>query len=246
MKYLIIEDERLAAERLEKMIHALRPSWNLIGVAASVVEGIRLFQTNKDADLVFMDIHLGDGDSFSIFDNVEVNQPVIFTTAFEEYSIKAFKVNSIEYLLKPIALEDLQFAIEKFEKLGQLKSNINRKLNEAFPERRKRFLISVGNKLKIKEMDEILYFYSEQKNTFLMDAQGFHYPLEKSLDKLQEDVDPQSFFRINRKYLISIKAIDVMNLTGPARLKLELPFSKDDDVYVARERYAEFKDWLDK
>ena len=95
-------------------------------------------------------------------------------------------------------------------------------------------------------MDEILYFYSEQKNTFLMDAQGFHYPLEKSLDKLQEDVDPQSFFRINRKYLISIKAIDVMNLTGPARLKLELPFSKDDDVYVARERYAEFKDWLDR
>lgn len=247
MDYLLIEDEHLAAQRLENMVKGLRPGWRCVGKARSVPQAVKLFEDHPEAMLAFMDIHLGDGDSFSIFERIDVSIPLIFTTAYEEYSIRAFKLNSIDYLLKPFSGEDLLAAIEKLEKYGTAgRESWRAKIDKAFPERRKRYLIAVGNKLKTIEIGDILYFFSESKNTFLVTREGLSYPLEKSLDKVEEELDPEAFFRINRKYLVSLQAVVSMYVFGPARLKIELAQCKDKEIVVARERYSQFRDWLDK
>jgi DNA-binding LytR/AlgR family response regulator len=201
-----------------------------------------------------MDIQLADGISFSIFDQVEVNVPVIFTTAYDEYALKAFKVNSIDYLLKPIDEEGLRAAVKKYDSITSSRSmapdkmmeSINLAMQMLSKKYKERFVIKVGEHLKSVEVGEILFFFSLEKTTFAQTMDGRKHILDFTLDQLEELLDPKKYFRINRKYIISVDSIQDMISYTNSRLKLVLKDSDDPDVIVARERVQEFKEWLDR
>lgn len=249
-KALIIEDESLAAKRLEAMVQKCDASIQVVEKIPSVKAAVQWLKQHQSLDLIFMDIHLDDGISFSIFDQVPVPAPVIFTTAFEEYTIKAFKVNSIDYLLKPINQEDLSFAIAKFRKL-QLSSYYFNAGDETTIENlqksklKSRFLVSSGTKIISIPVEEVAYFSSEDKITFLHTFKNARYPIEYSLDKLMPLLDPANFFKINRQLVISIKSINTIHKISVNRLKLSLNPAYNKEILVSIERYGSFKDWLD-
>ncbi len=210
MKTIIIEDEQLAARRLENMVKAIDPSIEIIAKLESVEDSVEWFKNNEHPDLIFLDIHLEDGLSFSIFEQVKVNVPIIFTTAFDEYAIKAFKLKSIDYLLKPIIQEDLEKAINKYREWGEKNQLVD--LNELYKlmhvkekSYRERFSVVVGQKLKSIEVKDIAYFFSTSGITFVaMNSKG-QYSLDQSLDNLLEELDPKLFFRVNRQYLVGLQ-----------------------------------------
>ena len=202
MKTIIIEDEQLAARRLENMVKSIDPTIEIIAKLESVKESVEWFQRNEQPDLIFLDIHLEDGLSFSIFDQVKVNSPIIFTTAFDEYAIKAFKLKSIDYLLKPIVQNDLEKAIAKFRDWGEKKqlidvSELFRLMNMTPKQYRERFSVVVGQKLKSIDVKEINYFFSNSGITFVAMQPKGQYSLDLSLDNLMEELDPKKFFRVN-------------------------------------------------
>lgn len=249
MNVLIIEDERFAADKLEQMLKEIDPSIKILAKLGSIKESAKwLFQNS--ADLIFLDIQLSDDISFSIFDQVSINTPVIFTTAYDEYAIKAFQLNSISYLLKPIRRNDLAESIQKYRSLksalsidfDMLLANIQGKE----PDYKKRFLIQIGEKIRKVEVLEIAYFYVLDKGVYLRTFQGNNYPVEFTLDKLETILNPQTFFRINRKYLVNMESIANMVAYSRARIKLELKPKADDadDTIVSIDRSAEFKKWL--
>jgi DNA-binding LytR/AlgR family response regulator len=255
MNVIIIEDEKLAAEYLRGMIHRYDPSISVVFGADSVKKAVRWFEEGGTADLGFFDIQLADGLSFEIFDKTFVPFPVIFTTAYNEYALRAFKVNSIDYLLKPVDLPDLKKAIDKFKATwhretgetaaGRLDA-IDRILHHFVKTYKSRFVVKVGDHIRPVAVEEILYFYSMDKSTFFATADNRHYPVDYSLDYLEEILDPGRFFRINRKYTLSLPAIlDIVSYSN-SRLKIRLKHSTDDDVIVSREKVADFKDWLDR
>ncbi|MCD4747107.1 MAG: LytTR family DNA-binding domain-containing protein [Bacteroidales bacterium] len=253
MKVIIIEDEQLAAERLIELIKKYDPAIEIIGKFDSVKKSILWFSKNVHPDLVFMDIQLGDGLSFEIFEHTIIDCPVIFTTAFDEYAIRAFKVNSIDYLLKPIDFDELTTAINKFK--SSYKSQINQKLdNEVFDKvlqmlgknYKNRFLIKVGEHIKSINVDDINFFYSLEKATFLKTKSDNNYVIDYSLEQLENLIDPQQFFRINRKYLVNLNAIIDIITYSNSRLNIILKHSEDKDVIVSREKVSKFKKWLDK
>ena len=251
MKALIIEDEVLAAERLEKLLHEVAPDVSVVANLGSIKESVKWLTINS-ADLIFLDIQLSDGISFSIFEQISVNTPIIFTTAYDQYALKAFNLNSVSYLLKPIRKSDLAESLQKFKSLKSAFSIDFESLLSAIrgesPEYRKRFLIQVADKFRKIEIDEIAYFYALDKNVFLRTFEGGSYAVDLSLEGLENVVDPNDFFRINRKYLVCMKSITSMFAWSRSRVKLVLKPKPDDDLdtIVSIERAADFKRWMNR
>ena len=249
MNVLIIEDEKFAAEKLEDMLHDTDPKINVLAKLGSITESVKWLMQNS-ADLIFLDIQLSDGISFSIFEQVTVNTPVIFTTAYDQYAIRAFQLNSIAYLLKPIRTADLSDSLKKYKSLKSafhidfetLLANIQGKE----PEYKKRFLIQIGEKLRKIEISETAYFYVLDKGIYLQTFEGKSYPVEFTLDKLETMLNPAAFFRINRKFLVNMDSISKMVAYSRGRVKLELkPKPEDDfDTIVSIDRSSDFKKWL--
>jgi len=251
MKAIIIEDEQLAAQRLETMIKSYDPTIEIIARLESVSESIVWFKQNQKPDLVFLDIHLEDGISFTIFDVVQVNVPIIFTTAFDEYAIKAFKLKSIDYLLKPIVQEDLNKALDKYKEWGDGQKTLV-DIKELFalmkPESktyRDRFSVISGTKLKTIDVKDIAYFFSTSGITFVVMNDKHQYSLDQSLDSLINQLDSGRFYRINRQYLISLKSIANVHIFPKSRLKLDLNPPQQDEIFVSIDKVPEFKKWLD-
>ena len=253
MRVLIIEDEPQAAQRLASLLEALRPGVRILAQLDTVKRAVEWISANAPADLIFMDIQLADGLSFEIFEKTDVRSPIIFTTAYNEYALKAFKVNSIDYILKPVDKDELAAAFHKFEQLvrtpaeaGKMMESISYAMQMLTRKYKERFVIRVGEHLRSVEVSEILFFFSLEKTTFAQARDGRKHILDFTLDQLEELLDPNRFFRINRKYIVSVDAIHDMISHVNSRLKLVLKTSDDDDVIVARERVQEFKTWLDR
>jgi DNA-binding LytR/AlgR family response regulator len=253
MKILIIEDETQAAQRLEKLVREIYPSADIVGKFDTVKKSVQWFKTNPAPDLALMDIQLADGISFQIFEQVEVQCPVIFTTAFDEYALKAFKVNSIDYILKPVAKDELQAAFKKWEshrgskvETQQMLDNIGQALQMLSKKYKTRFVIKVGEHLRTIEVDTIRYFFSQDKTTFCVTEDNRNFILDFTLEQLEEMLNPEEYFRINRKYLIRSSSLQDIVSFSNSRLKLVLKGSQDNDIIVARERVQDFKSWLDR
>jgi DNA-binding LytR/AlgR family response regulator len=249
-RILIIEDERLAAEKLERLILSARPEWQVIGAIETVEHAVKWLATNSPPDLIMMDIQLSDGISFEIFEQVKVATPVIFTTAYDEYAIRAFKVNSIDYLLKPIDPASLEAALSKFEQMQithtqeAIPYETLLKLQE--PVWRKRFLVKVGPAYISVVTSDVELFYISERSTFIRTFEGKNYGIDFSLDQVQQQVDPAKFFRINRNFLVNIEAVSKLVSYSSSRLKLVLASGyKPDDLIVSREKTGEFKRWMD-
>ncbi len=247
MTAVIVEDEKPAARRLQRMLS--KEGLEVKIMLHSVTEGVQWFSKNDAPDLIFLDIQLSDGLSFEIFEQVEVKSAVIFTTAYDEYALKAFKLNSIDYLLKPIDDEELNAAIQKFEK--QNKKNFVDFDTQYFKELltgktyKTRFTVSVGQHLKIIETAEISCFYTDNKATYLHNNQGRNYVMDYTLDTLEKELDTNQFFRINRQAIIQLKAIEDIIAYSNSRLKIKLKNFKTFELIVARERVKDFKNWLE-
>lgn len=254
MKVLLIEDEPQAAQRLEKLVKAIVSEVVILAKIDTVKNSVEWLKSNPAPDLILMDIQLADGISFSIFDQFEVKSPVIFTTAYDEYALKAFKVNSIDYILKPIDETELRTAIQKFQKLAGSKNSAPDNMLESIglamqmltKKHKERFVVKVGEHLKSVEVIDILFFFSLEKTTFAQTKDGRKHILDFTIEQLDGLINPNRFFRINRKYLVAADSIHDMISYTNSRLKLVLKTSDDSDVIVARERVQEFKDWLDK
>lgn len=251
MNVLIIEDEKPSARYLQRMLEKQHVSVSTM--LHSVEAAVDWFQNNPHPDLIFLDIQLSDGLSFEIFDAVEVNSAIIFTTAFDEYALQAFKLNSIDYLLKPIDEEELQAAVKKYKSLKPQTQNVQfnfediKKLliNPVEREYKKRFTTRIGQHIKMIPVDEIECFYSENKGTYAHTVDGRDYLLETTLEQLEEELSPENFFRISRKFYVNINSIkDIISYTN-SRLQLKLYNFKEQEVIVARERVKDFKLWLE-
>lgn len=254
-KALIIEDEKPAAEHLLRVLKQTADNVEVTGLLSSVEQALDWFESNPMPDLIFLDIQLSDGLSFEIFNHIKVTCPVIFTTAYEEYAIKAFKLNSIDYLLKPIGIEDLKFALDKF---AALKDNFNDPDNKSLRIKvdqvmqlltrnyKTRFVVNAGFHIRSVEVERINLFYSLEKSTFLLDSTGKSYDIDYSLEQLEKLVDPGMFFRVSRKHMVNINAIaDIISYSG-SRLNLKVLKSDEDDILVSRSRLAEFRTWLER
>lgn len=246
---VIIEDEALAAERLESLISEVDPEMKVVATLKSIKESVKWLVQNR-ADLIFLDIQLSDGLSFNIFEQVPVDTPVIFTTAYDQYAIKAFQLNSVSYLLKPIRKKELQESLKKYNSLKSafsldIESLVNT-LEGKKPDYKKRFLIQFGERIKKVESSDIAYFYALEKNVFIHTFDNHSYPIDLSLDKLETVLDPEKFFRINRKFIINMDAISGMVAYSRGRIKLELKPAPDIEgpVVVSIERAGDFRGWL--
>jgi len=252
MNILLLEDEEPAAKRLEKMLKEIDPAITVQESIVSVASGIKWLNENPLPDLVISDIQLADGLSFEIFKAVKTLCPVIFTTAFDQYAIEAFKVNSIDYLLKPIKKEALATAIEKYKKLTSAQQPAFQditKLMEAMasPAQAKyknRFVVKYGEHLKTINIQEAAYFHTEDKINFITTKEGRRYIVDYNLDTLEGILDPQIFFRINRQYIICINAIAEMFSYSKSRVLIKLNPSAKHETIVSTERSGDFKNWL--
>ncbi|MEE9437955.1 MAG: LytTR family DNA-binding domain-containing protein [Saprospiraceae bacterium] len=248
-KIVIIEDEPAAVSRLSKMLNSTDRSIEIISIHDSVESSVDYFQKNPNYDLIFMDIQLGDGISFDIFKEVNIDKPIIFTTAYDEYAIKAFKVNSIDYLLKPIDQKDLNNAVIKYYEnySNNDKQNITKLINAiSQQDYKKRFLVKNGKKLIVVPIEDVSYFFSEEGYTFLSTKNGFKYIIDYSIDQLESLIDYNIFHRINRKVILTISSLNTISEYFNSRLKLQLYPKADFDVIVSRERVKDFKTWLRK
>jgi len=249
MKVLLVEDEKVAANRLEKMLLEIDPDIQVMAKTGTITESAK-WLLNNQADLIFLDIQLADGVSFSIFDQVNVNTPVIFTTAYDQYAIKAFQLNSIAYLLKPIRKKELEDSLQKFKKIKSAFTIDFDSLLEGIQGKKqdykKRFLIQIGDKIKKVETSEIAWFHAVEKNVFLKTFQHKSMAIDYSLDALENLLDPGQFFRINRKYFVNMDAIESMTAFSRGRVKIKLNPPADDEMetIVSVERAANFKKWL--
>jgi two-component system response regulator LytT len=251
MNVLIIEDEKPAARRLNRMLASL--NIDVSEMLHSVEESLNWLQNNEHPDLIFLDIQLSDGLSFEIFEEIEVKSAIIFTTAYDEYALKAFKLNSIDYLLKPIDEDELEAAVNQFKKQqpkqAEVQVNLDdiRKLliNPIDRKFKKRLSIKVGQHIKIIPVDDIECFYSENKATYIHTSEKRNYLLDNSLEKWEEQLNPEQFFRVNRTFIVHINAIkDIISYTN-LRLKLVLETYNDQEIIVSRERVKDFKNWID-
>ena len=250
MKIIIIEDEKPAARLLQRKVEKL--GLDVKTMLHSVEEAINWFNSNQHPDLIFLDIQLSDGLSFEIFEQIDIKSAVIFTTAYDEYALRAFKLNSIDYLLKPIDEDDLEIAVNKFKARNVAAPSLSldfemiKKMlvNPMDREYKKRFTIKMGQQLKMIAIEEVECFYSENKGTYLHTLDNRDYLLDNTLEQLETELDPKLFYRVSRKFIIPMKAIKEIQLHSNSRLKVILPTYKDDEVIVARERVNDFKEWL--
>ncbi|HPR25350.1 LytTR family DNA-binding domain-containing protein [Lentimicrobium sp.] len=250
MKVVIIEDEELAARRLEGMIMDCDSSVEVIARLESVEDSVEWFRNHPCPDLIFLDIHLEDDLSFAIFEKVKVDAPVIFTTAYDEYAIRAFKLRSIDYLLKPIVQEELARSLDKFREFSRPNSqpdieSLFRMFTGGGEENYKeRFSITVGQKIKSYSIAEISWFYSEAGITFMVVNDNHQYPVDFSLDELTTMLNPKEFFRINRQFLVKINSVRNIHIYPKGRLKLELLPASAKEIFVSRDKVTKFKEWL--
>ena len=250
MNVLIIEDEPRAANRLERLINKIAPEFDVVGQTDAIKDSILLLESRDDIQLIFSDIELGDGTSFEIFRKVNTQIPIIFTTAYNQYAIEAFKVNGVDYLLKPIDEQELAQAIEKFKRnfqsqagpdltaIAQAIKSIQSKPLQT------RFLVKVGEKLKSIPTSDVAAFYSMAKGTFILTKTGRNYSIEPPLDQLIGVLDGTHFFKISRKYIVAVDALDEILVHSNSRLLLKIKGLEQQDVVVAREKVKEFKAWL--
>lgn len=255
MNVLIIEDEPFAQQELIRLLNEIDEDINVLSCIDSVEESVIFLNEEKQPDLIFMDIQLSDGLSFEIFDQAEIKPPVIFTTAYDEYAVKAFKLNSIDYLLKPIDEQELLNAIEKFKKWTAPNDN-----NETFLSKKQlqevlglyktsyksRLVVKLGDKIKHIESVNIAYFYSEDKVSFLITDKGERYIINHSLEHIETIMNPDDFYRINRKYIANIKSIDSIDKYFNSRLKIGLKPEVDDEVLISRTKVTHFLNWLER
>ena len=254
MNILIVEDEELAVKKLQKTLANVDPSANVIGITDSIKDTVEWLQGNNNADLILMDIELADGQSFEIFNQVEVKAPVIFTTSYDEFALKAFKVNSVDYLLKPIQTEDLQAALAKYKKMTaankgdiNLESLVKQLQQQLQPkEFRKRFLVKHAQKLVSVDVDEISYFYSDGRLNFFKTADNKKYVVDYTMEELEDMLDPEKFFRISRSFYVAVEAIDKIDDYFGNRLILQLKPAVDKEALVSREKVSDFKKWMGK
>ena len=248
MNVLIVEDEKPAATRLVNMLKKVVPDAVVTGMTEGVEATLNYLDQNPAPDLVFMDIHLADGSAFEIFrHNPLEGIGVIFTTAYDQYAIEAFKVNALYYLLKPIKQEDLEQALSRYNeqkhKNGDYKDIVNKLLSKQAPD--KRFLIRMGQTLRLVHQQDIAYFYTSDKITFMMTREGRKYPVDYTLENLELMIDPTKFFRINRQYIIHIDAIQHMHAHSKARVRIDLVPAAHEEVIVSTEKSPLFKKWLE-
>ncbi len=255
MLVLIIEDESLAAERLQNLLIEIDPSIEVVQILKSVEASLKWFDQNDEPDLILSDIQLLDSLSFDIFSQREIKCPIIFTTAYDQYAIQAFEVNSVDYLLKPVQKEKLSTALEKFntqqsgtvshltsddlEKIAQMVRNKQ-------PEYKSRFMVKLGQKIRAIPVEKIAYFYTKDKLTFLVTNTGDKYPLDNSLEEIDQLLDPNIFFRLNRKFVTKINAVKEIHPYFKGRLKIDLSPPIDQDIVISSDKTPSFKKWLDK
>ncbi|MDG1276210.1 MAG: LytTR family DNA-binding domain-containing protein [Algoriphagus sp.] len=249
MIIVIIEDERPAANRLIRLLEQHFVGEEFVQGLDSVKKSIQWFSDNPAPDLIFCDIQLADGISFEIFEQVKLSTPIIFTTAYDQYAIKAFQVNAIDYLLKPVDPEELARSISKY-KANQLKPSLDFEAIKAMlapkvANFKTRFLVKYGEKIQSITVEEIAFFYSEARVTFLQTTSGKQFVLDQTLEQVESQVDPDSFFRLNRKYLCSFPSISEIFTYSNSRLKVKLVNCSDEDILISREKTADFKTWLD-
>lgn len=255
MKTLIIEDERIAAENLQRMISQHTPQLEVCGILQSVEEAVEYFTHSDPPDLVFMDIHLADGLAFHIFDSVTIHCPIIFTTAYDQYALQAFQVNSIDYLLKPISPDDLKRAINKLEQLTSTNaesssdSSISPQVIASMMEMvqhnkyKSYFLLPLRDKLVPLAIDQIAFIYVDEKLTRAVCFDGKSYAIDKPLDNIYSQLNPALFFRANRQYIIAHSAIKDISIWPLSKLHITLSVPTPDKIIIPRARAAEFKDW---
>ncbi len=250
MKALIVEDEILASDRLMSLLKEADPTIEILAVLDSVKSVVQWLEQNDEPELLFLDIHLADGSSFEIFKKRPVNCPIIFTTAYDQYALDAFKVNSLDYLLKPIDPKELKRALGKFKPAEKPTITFDPSLLEAMlhPQKqyKERFIVKVGEHIKSILSSEITAFYSLEKTTYLLTKEGKKFLVDYPLDQLEELVNPARFFRINRKYIVEIDAIKDIISFSSHRLKLDITHLDGEDTIVAKERVGGFKEWLDR
>ena len=256
MLVLIIEDESLAAERLQNLLTEIDPSIEVVQILKSVEASLKWFDHNDEPDLILSDIQLLDSLSFDIFSKREIKCPIIFTTAYDQYAMQAFEVNSVDYLLKPVQKEKLSTALEKFnaqqsggvvshltpddiEKIAQMVKNTQ-------PNYKSRFLVKLGQKIRAIPIEKIAYFFTKDKLTFLVTNTGDKYPLDNSLEEIDQLLDPNIFFRLNRKFVTKINAVKEIHPYFKGRLKIELSPPIDNDIVISSDKTPSFKKWLDK
>jgi len=246
MRVLIVEDEIPAAKRLRKMLLEISDDIEIMDQLDAVQSTVEFLKSGLRPDLMFLDIHLADGDSFEIFKLTEVNVPIIFTTAYDEYAVQAFKVNAIDYLLKPIKSQELEEAMLRFR--NRRSATFDWKSFSKFIETQnygKRFLIRIGQQFKLIDIKDVAYFYREDRITFLVTNEGRRYPIDYSLEALEESINPEHYFRINRKMIVNLKAIKTMHGTSKSRVKLELNPKHNGEIIVSTDRSPHFKRWLE-
>ncbi|MDQ6531485.1 LytTR family DNA-binding domain-containing protein [Flavobacterium sp. LHD-85] len=251
MKILIVEDESINASRLKRLLEELEPNCEILGIIDTVVDTVAWLNSNPTPDLITMDIRLADGLSFAIFDEINITCPVIFTTAYDEYAIRAFKVNSIDYLMKPIEKTELEFALTKFKSLNKNESNVTniagilKELIEK-PVFRMRFLVTYRDGYKSVDVSDIDFIYSEFKTSNLFLKSGVIISIPQTMEELEQELDPNIFFRANRQFFIRAESIKSIANYFNAKLKIQLKLDPEREVIISREKTPFFKQWMDR
>ncbi len=253
MNILILEDEKAAATRLQQLLKEVVPSAVVTGILETVKESVVWFNNNESPDIILSDIQLADGLSLDVFTQVKSNAPVIFTTAYDAYTLKAFKLNSIDYLLKPIDKEELRAAFAKYHSLHARQENLNKKMLDIFQNiasgkvtYKSRFLVRQGDRLITVPIEEVAFIRADDKVVFLHTTKGNKHIIDDSLDELETALDPNVFFRINRTYIAPLSSIEKIHNHFNGRLKINLKNADDQEIFVSRARAGDFKKWLGK
>lgn len=251
MNVLIIEDETAAAVNLQAILHSILPDCNVLDVLESIEESIEYFNDKSQLtpDLIFMDIHLADGESFRIFESVDITTPIIFTTAYDEYALRAFKVNSIDYILKPIKEDDLRHAIDKFTRLNRIeridyKSRVNTMIETAKRDNQRVFLVHFKDKIIPLSIDDVAYFYTSNEKVTANTFSGERYAIDRTLEMLQSLLPEGEFFRANRQFIVARKAVKDIAVWFGSRLSLNLSVETPEKIIISKARVPEFKQWL--
>ncbi|PWL30716.1 LytTR family DNA-binding domain-containing protein [uncultured Roseivirga sp.] len=253
MKVVVFEDEKLASERLIELIQELRPNAEILASLKSVEAGLMWLQNNEEPDLIVSDIQLLDGSSFEIFNQQPIKCPVIFTTAYDEYAIKAFQVNSVDYLLKPIQKHKLENALQKYDERTSSSSSqsldidkIREVIQGSNVQYKSRFLVKYGQRIKAIPVEQIAYFYSQDKLTYLVTFEGKKLPLDQTLEELETVLSPDNYFRVNRKFIVHFDSVSDIHPYFKGRVKLDLQPESGEDIVISSDKTPLFKQWLDQ
>jgi two-component system response regulator LytT len=249
MKVLILEDETLAADKLESTLSELQPEWQVVSRIKSIASAVEWLESNPHPDLIISDIRLLDGLCFEIFARVKVDKPVIFTTAYDQYAIRAFEVNSIDYLLKPVQKDKLKAALAKLQVPKDAIPDYNEVLNYIKSNKtsyKSRFMVRLGQRIVAVTSEKIAYFYSESKLTYIVTLDGKKFPLDQPLDELMDLLDPKRFFRANRQFIVAFDSIAEIHPYFKGRIKIVLQPKSVEEIVISSDRTPEFKKWIDQ